>query len=248
MPFDTQDLVIAPPLRIHFSPGEARTLVVCFAGVGTVRHAPPAIELAGSATADGLYPALFVTDESRSWLNAPGMAERIVAEIRQTATRLAATRIVGLGNSMGASMALHLSGMLDFDTVLALTPQYSANPAVMPEERRWSYFRKRIAQFRFDRIDALRPERTRYVIVHGDGQDELAHALRFPRLPGVAHFIVPGMDHRLSASLKARGVLRPLVRAAIEGRGPRIRRLIEGEGGMFRSAFEAGRQERAVRG
>jgi len=240
--------LIAPPLRIHFSPGAARTLVVCFAGVGTVRHAPPAIELVGSATANGRNPALFVTDESRSWLNAPGMAERIVAEIRETATRLAATRIVGLGNSMGASMALHLSGMIEFDTVLALTPQYSANPAVMPEERRWSYFRKRIAQFRFDRIERLSPERTRYVIVHGDGPGELAHALRFPRVPGVAHFIVPGMDHRLSATLKARGVLRPLVRAAIEGRGPRIRRLIEAEGGMLRSAFEARRQDRAAQG
>ncbi|WP_210880314.1 hypothetical protein [Roseovarius autotrophicus] len=80
MPPALQDLCIAPPLRIHFSPGKEDTLVVCFVGVGTVRHAPPAVEMVGSATVGGRYPVMFVTDESRSWLNAPGMAERIVAE------------------------------------------------------------------------------------------------------------------------------------------------------------------------
>lgn len=239
MPQKLQDLVIAPPLRIHFTPGEKDTLVVCFAGVGTARHAPPAIEMAGSATMGGRYPVMFVTDENRSWLNTPGMAQRITEEIARMARGLAATRIVGLGNSMGATMALHLSMVVDFDTVLALTPQYSVNPAVVPEERRWSYFRNRIEHFRFDRIEALRPERTRYAIVHGDGPGELEHALRFPQIPGVAHFILPGMDHNLAATLKTRGVLPPLVRAAIEGRGPRIRRLIEAQGGLYRSAYEA---------
>ncbi|WP_210878034.1 hypothetical protein [Roseovarius autotrophicus] len=141
-------------------------------------------------------------------------------------------------------MALHLSAMLGFETVLALTPQYSVNPAVVPDERRWSYFRNRIEQFHFDRIDGLTPERSRYVIVHGDGPGELDHALRFPQLPGLAHFILPGMDHQLAVTLKARGVLRPLVRAVIEGRGPRIRRLIEAQGGLFRSAYDTARQER----
>lgn len=239
-----QSIVINPPLRIHFSAGAEDTLVVCFAGVGTVRHAPPAIEMAGSATVGGRYPALFITDDSRSWLNAPGLAETIIEQTRLTAARLGTRRLVGIGNSMGASMALHLATALGFDTVLALTPQYSVNPAVMPKERRWSYFRKRIARFDFDRIDALTSAGTRYVIVHGDGPGELDHALRFPRVPGVAHFILPGMDHRLAVTLKARGVLRPLVQAAIEGRGARIRRLLETQGGLFRSTYEAARRQR----
>lgn len=201
--------------------------------------------MAGSATVHGRYPALFITDESRSWLNAPGMAERIVAEIRAVAARLGVRRIVAIGNSMGGSMALHLSTMVEFETVLALTPQYSVQPTVVPEERRWRYFRNRISAFRFERIDTLHPERTRYVIVHGDGPGELAHALRFPQLRGVAHLILPGFDHRLAMTLKARGVLKSLVRAAIEGRVPRVCRLLKVQGGVFRTTYETGRRAQA---
>lgn len=247
MQLELQDLVIEPPLRIFRTGGETGTLVVSCSSVGKKRHSPPPPEFVKIATAGGKNPALFITDQSRSWLNAPGMAETIVRTVEDAAEKAGATRIAGIGDSMGATMLLHLSRLTRFDSVLAMTPQYSANPKVVPEEDRWRFFRSKIREFRFDRIENLDAAQTKYFILHGDGPGELEHALRFPKTRGVAHFILPGFGHRVSETLKERGYLVRLAQDAIAGRRARVRRTVEELGGMFRNAYEKQMADRPVR-
>lgn len=127
---------------------------------------------------------------------------------------------------MGGTMALHLSTLYEFERVIALTPQYSVLPDEIPEEDRWFHFRKKIKTFHFPRVEGLRPDATRYFILHGDERRELAHANRFPNAPGIAHFIVPNADHRLADHLKRRKVLAPLMHAVISGQAKRFRQEI----------------------
>ncbi len=68
-------LIDRPPWRIDLAPGDWGRLVVSFASVGHDPGRVPSPEFVGSATAAG-RAALFVSDESRSWANAPGWRRR----------------------------------------------------------------------------------------------------------------------------------------------------------------------------
>ena len=102
---DPETIVHEGPLRIRRIAGRSRTLVVSCSDLGRKPKEPPPPQFFGMATQGGENHVLFISDESRSWLNAPGMAERIVATIEETAREIGAGHIVGLGNSMGATMA-----------------------------------------------------------------------------------------------------------------------------------------------
>lgn len=237
---DPEEVLNAPPLRIRYVPGRSRRLVVSLAGVGRVRGEEPPPEFFRIAGGDGENHVLFVSDRSRSWLNAPGMAEAIVTTVRAVAGRIEADQVVALGNSMGGTMALHLAHLTPFDVVVALVPQYSADPAVVPLETRWRYFRRQIAGFPFRALSRL-PATGAVYILHGGTEDELVHALRFPRARNVAHFILPRHDHNLARSLHEAGHLAPLIGHAMAGRRRRVWQAVEALGGMRRRAFEAAR-------
>lgn len=240
-PADTMKLMQkalnAPPLRIRYAPGRSRRLVISFSGVGNERHEEPPIEFHRMARSREENHVLFVTDESRSWLNAPGMAEAIVKVIEDTATQIGAEERIALGNSMGGTMALLLSRMTRLDRVIAFVPQWSADPRIVPEEKRWSYFRKRIEAFRFSEVGTLPSENTRFTILHGSTEDELIHERRFPYQKEVSHYIVPGAGHKLAAQLNADRRLAPIISEAILGRPWKTRRAVEAAGGIPREAF-----------
>lgn len=220
------------PLRIRYLEGEGSDLVVSFSGVGTQRAVEPPPEFPGIASADRRNHVLFVSDKSRSWLNGDGMANHILCCIRATADHINAERVIALGNSMGGTMALHMSRFFDFERVIAFTPQYSVLENEVPEEDRWVFFRKQIRSHPFPRVEKLRPEATKYYIFHGDEHRELAHALRFPKAPGISHFIMPDTDHNVAATLRGRGALRPLVQNLINGKPRQFRKMVSDLGGI----------------
>lgn len=227
------------PLRIRYLEGNGSDLIVSFSGVGTQRNVEPPPEFPGIASADRQNHVLFVSDKSRSWLNGAGMADQILCCIKATAEHVNADRVIAIGNSMGGTMALHLSKLFDFERVIAFTPQYSVLEKEVPEEDRWFFFRKQIRSYPFPRVENLRPETTKYYIFHGDEHRELAHALRFPKAPGISHYIMPKTDHRVAAHLRDRGALRPLVQNLINGKPRQFRKQLSDLGGIPIMQFDA---------
>lgn len=227
------------PLRIRYLEGNGSDLIVSFSGVGTQRNVEPPPEFPGIASADRQNHVLFVSDKSRSWLNGAGMADQILCCIKATAEHVHADRVIAIGNSMGGTMALHLSKLFDFERVIAFTPQYSVLEKEVPEEDRWFFFRKQIRSYPFPRVENLRPETTKYYIFHGDEHRELAHALRFPKAPGISHYIMPKTDHRVAAHLRERGALRPLVQNLINGKPRQFRKQLSDLGGIPIMQFDA---------
>ena len=195
---ELQDILLEPPLAIRYLPGSSRTLVVSFSGVGNSRAKEPTEEFFKIASSNGENHVLFVSDISRSWLNAKGMAGAIVKTIEDTAKRIDAKHVTAIGNSMGATMALHISKMLAFNTVVALVPQFSVDPEIVPEEKRWMFFRKRIEKHVFPRVENLPENKPLFFIVHGGSEDEQMHAGLFPKGINIAHFILPDHDHNLA--------------------------------------------------
>ncbi len=80
--------------------------------------------------------ALYVMCAGNHWYQYPDMPEAIAAA-RGALVRSGANRILTYGTSMGAYAALRHADALGASAVLALSPQYSNDPARVPWELRW---------------------------------------------------------------------------------------------------------------
>lgn len=224
--------VAAPfPWTVQFLPGSGEALVISFASVGHDPARAPSPEFAGSATA-GRRAALFVADESRSWTNAPGFAEMLADAVAAVKTRQPVRQVLLIGQSMGAFAALAAASLIPADAVLAVGPQFSVDPAVMPGEARWTEWTRRIAAFRTP--TAPLPEGPRITLMHGMA-DDMPQALAFPQRKGVDHILFPGLAHSdLAPHLKARGCLPGLIEAALAADRRRLLRICASAGGRLR--------------
>lgn len=226
-----------PPLRIRFAQGSGDTLVVCFSGIGADLTVEPELEMVRTATKGGTRPTVFVTDHARSWFNHPGMAKRVADVVMTAAEHTGATRIVAVGNSMGGTMALHLARLVPLAAVVAIVPQYSVKPDVMPDETRWLEQRVAITDWSFPVVESV-PEETLAIILHGTGPGELRHMRRFPRSRRMKHFVFPGQGHDLARTLNKSGVLAQIVDRAFAGEPYRTRRAMQAAGGITRTVFD----------
>jgi pimeloyl-ACP methyl ester carboxylesterase len=84
--------------------------------------------------------AIHVIARENDWYQYPEMLEAMAAV--HEATR-AYRRVVTYGSSMGAYAALRLAGVAGAHCALAMSPQFSINPAVAPFEYRWESAAKR---------------------------------------------------------------------------------------------------------
>ena len=73
--------------------------------------------------------------------------------------------------------------------------------------------------------------------IHGSTEDELIHERRFSDQEEVAHYILPGADHKLAAKLNAAQKLAQIVADAMLGRPWKVRRAVRAAGGMSRQAY-----------
>ncbi|MGD9916435.1 MAG: hypothetical protein AB7U46_00315 [Paenirhodobacter sp.] len=235
---DVRDITCDPPLHLSFSPGRSKRLVISLAGVGTNRRQVPPVEFARIAHWNGENNVLYVSDESRSWMNGPGIADFVVEAAKATAQEIGAEEICAIGNSMGGTAALILAALMPIDHVVAIAPQFSVKPGVVPEEDRWMYFRKRITDWPFPEVPDLRDTDSEVTILHGGSDDELAHARRFPDDAGYWHYIFPRHGHTLARGLHEAGLLAPIVTMSILGRTLRARRAVRAADGISRRKYD----------
>lgn len=211
--------------------GEGARLVVAFSGIGKDHEPCQPEEYIATASADGRGRALFVMDKTRSWMNTPSLAERIVAAVEAEARP--GDQVCAIGNSMGGFMALLLGALTRVDDVLALTPQYSVDPSVNPAETRWRNHVDRIATYRFPTLEGRLTTATRYTVLHGGHRRERPQLIGFPRHETLTHFVRPGLAHGVGRMLKSAGVQRTLAEAVFDRRRRRVRILAAKAG--FRS-------------
>lgn len=217
-------------LRVTRTDGQSACLVVSFSGIGLGDSACPAEEFIATASDKGRHPTLFVMDKRRSWLNAPGLLERIVSIVEAEARRLGAATICTIGNSMGGFMALMLPGFTRVHHALALSPQYSVDRRVNPDEWRWANYVDRIEDFRHPTLEGHLTDETRYTVVHGGHRREVPQLTGFPRFPTLVHFIRPGLAHGVARFLKMQQIQHPLAQAAFAGKARRVRVLLKSAG------------------
>jgi pimeloyl-ACP methyl ester carboxylesterase len=124
---------------------------------------------------------------------------------------------VAMGWSMGGYAAVNFSEYLGVDRVIAVSPQFSADPTKVPLETRWRRDRRRI-NFRHDLIHTLTRGRRQFCIVF---DDRLAldrhHVERIKEWVDIVELPLPHSGHPAGSLLASLGILATTITRLIEG-------------------------------
>jgi tetratricopeptide (TPR) repeat protein len=167
--------------------------------------------------------AVHVLNRDNRWYQYPEMDEALAAAAK---VARAYPRVFSYGSSMGGYAALRFARALGAETAIAISPQYSLDPRVVPFEERWQ---ADLAAITFREVP-VEPAARQVIFYDPRMRLDDQHFRRFAALPtetvGVA---VPYAGHPVGPILIETGVLKDSVRAIVAGR------------------FDAGRVQRAVR-
>lgn len=166
-------------------------------------------------------------------------------------------RVVLTGGSMGAFAACAFAPLVPGCTVLAVSPQVSVDPRVVPWETRFPKAIKQDWNLPFSSAtEGLEAAGPVYVVFDPLDRRDRTHVRMFPALPNVIPLPIPSAGHDVSVLLHQLEILKPYTRAAIDGTlsptlfrkmisarksGLRYRRI------LFRHAMHRGRYKLAVR-
>lgn len=202
--------------------GRSKSLTVCFSGIGSGQPVQP-FEFVDTASNGGEDSVLFVADTTRSWLNAPGMIEEVVAEIEGFRDAIGAQVVNTLGHSMGGYMALLIPGFTRVAAAVGFSPQVSVHPQVAGDDPRWMEHRDQIDSFRIRSVmDHLDPA-TRYYVMHGLSSRERFQRNRFDLRDNLTHYLFRKVTHEVPQKLRRAGIMRDVVWSCFHDRNHRLR-------------------------
>lgn len=236
-------LVEEGPIRAVYAEGQGTDLVISFSSIGRHSRDPAQVEFIGSAIGTNRRHALFVTDENRSWANAPEFVTALTRALEILRARCEIERIAAIGYSMGGFCALAAQTFIPINVIIAIAPQYSIMPRHV-SDLRWRKFARRIERpFAFPVAPLLRGKnRPRVILLHAM-KDDLVQASAFAEGPRIFNFLFPEQEHAgLAQYLKSTGQLAPLIDAAIEGDRRAVVRAVRRAGGDFRARVLAGEE------
>ena len=207
--------------------GQGPRLVVSFTGIGKPETRAQEEEFVNHSRQGGQNHVLFVADTLRSWYNDPGIFDEITEVVARYRAAHDVDETFTFGNSMGGHGAVIFAGALGATSCFSISGQYSADPSVVPEETRWSEYRRAIATFTTPPLeDTIVPE-CHYFILHGGSDLERPHWSRFPQGPNIHHFLVAKAGHAVGRRLKSGKLMGVATRYAIAGRPRAFREALQ---------------------
>lgn len=195
-------------LKLQMADGDGDYVLVAFTGVG---HALGGVDVQQPEFLSlcSFGKVFWVIDKKRSW----GNNLNIEAVSRAILNMANGKPLIAVGNSMGGFLAILLSRHLHAKKILAFTPQWSINPKIVPEEKRWLVYRKDIRVIRYPDLSASFSDECQYAILHGAHETEAIHSKFFRGLTqeNVETITVSGVAHDVARYLKERGCLQTLL-------------------------------------
>ncbi|MFL5285545.1 MAG: tetratricopeptide repeat protein [Rhodopila sp.] len=158
--------------------------------------------------------AIHVVPRSNSWFQYPDISAALAVVVAQTAGY---ARRIAYGSSMGGYAAINFSDHLEVDRVIAISPQFSIDPAKMPDDPRWRHAAERIRFIR-DNIAGLEKRGARQIYAIYDNRHEL-DAQQVARIAQSVDMIAvpaPFAGHPAGGMLVEAGLLSGMVRQLID--------------------------------
>ena len=156
--------------------------------------------------------AIHVLSRENDWYQYPETADAMAAV--QAVTQ-GYKRVLTYGSSMGAYAAIRLAGLAGAHAALALSPQFTIDPAVAPFEYRWEEPSRRFRPV-WDRTLPYPVLDQAYIAYDPDDLDA-KHLALFDQHLRFTHLRLPGAGHPVSGFLADLGMLEGLVLQACQG-------------------------------
>ncbi|RMF36897.1 MAG: alpha/beta hydrolase [Alphaproteobacteria bacterium] len=166
-------------------------------------------------TADPRNSLIVFGDPQNSWFAKAPLPDRIAGHVRAEAAAIGATEIVSFGSSMGGYGAIMLAAHMPLDGVVAFSPRYSPDDAVLPDPRRVE-MRAPHAPFDVPTVEPGLAASPFTLVIHGLNEFDTPHVERFPSLPGMHHYLIRNAPHNIARRLMRKGVLEDLIAAALK--------------------------------
>ena len=158
-------------------------------------------------------PAIHVMPRGNDWYQY-ATTEAALAAVRQAVA--GAARVLAYGSSMGAYAAIRFADRIGATAVLALSPQYSVDPAKAPFEKRWLQEGRTIAFL--PALDGPIRASVRPVIAYDDRSVDRRHVERIAADTPVEPLPLPFGAHPVGLTLMEAGLLQPILDDLIAGR------------------------------
>ena len=162
--------------------------------------------------ADHRVDAVHVVPAGNHWYQYPEMPEAARA-IRDIAAGY--DRVVAYGSSMGGYAAIRFGGVAGASAALALSPQFSVDPAVVPFETRWLPDTARL-DFALERGWSAPFVATSYIAFDPRTPDRL-HVELFAKMTEIVAIRTPNTGHPCTGYLADLGLLQRAVLALADG-------------------------------
>ena len=156
--------------------------------------------------------AIHVMGRSEDWYQYPDMTAALATVRAATA---GADRVVTYGSSMGGYAALRFANAVGATDALALSPQYSIDPKVAPQELRWTQDGKRI-RWRPEFGGPMSCSATAVVVFDPTGSDRW-HGERIEQDLNCRAIRLPYTAHPVTTYLADVSLLAPLLEGVLAG-------------------------------
>lgn len=122
-------------------------------------------------------------------------------------------RVIAYGSSMGGFAALRYGSACGANVGIALSPQYTVDPDIVPFDRRWT---DDVARISFRRHE-VPPLSTQYIVYDPRDAHDRRHFRLFAENGPVAGIAIPHAGHPVGGYLSETGLLGPLLEAVEAG-------------------------------
>jgi hypothetical protein len=154
--------------------------------------------------------AVHVLSRENRWYQHPELTDALAAVAAATAGY---AKVIAYGSSMGGFAALHHGGACGATIGIALSPQYSVDPRIVPFDRRWA---GDVEQIAFQDLEAA-PPATQYVIYDPRDPYDRPHFELFAARSATLGIPVPHGGHPVASYLVEAGLLGPMLEAVEAG-------------------------------
>ncbi len=156
--------------------------------------------------------ATHLLSRDNDWFQYPELPDAL-AVMRAAAS--GAGSVLAYGSSMGAYAAVRFGEAAGATAALALSPQYSIDPAKTPFERRWGQDRRRLRPL--PALDGPIRSRIRPVVAYDPHGMDRPHADRIAQDTPIQRLRLPFAGHPVGSYLQEAGLLQGLVMGALDG-------------------------------
>lgn len=211
-------------LKITYFDKKSEDLVISFSSTPRLmQDEAVAIEQFIGTLSRNEISGIFVIDKTSSYGNKISLAK--IASLISPITKNA-LRVHSIGYCMGGFLAIAISKFIHLNSVVAVTPQWSIHPDVLPSESYLNIFTNKIDEWLIKDLSGHFVEGTRYYVLNSDDPDDQHQIKYFPVQSNVEIFeFGPAFGHDLPEQLD--GDLERLMLLCINNEGTLVKEFID---------------------